>query len=110
MDTEEREIRAARNESLFRGLNETLERVREGGSDDETTEYFCECAQRGCASLVPLSPEEYEHVRAGGDRFLVLPQHIAPDIERVLEDHGTYWIVEKLGIGNYVAHALDPRS
>ena len=110
MDNEEREIRAARNESLFRGLNETLERVHAGGPSDETAEYFCECAQRGCASLIPLSPEEYEHVRAGSDRFLVLTGHIEPDIERVLEDHGTYWIVEKLGIGSFVADALDPRS
>jgi hypothetical protein len=33
-----------------------------------------------------------------------------PAIERVLEDHVTYWIVEKLGVGSYVADALDPRS
>jgi hypothetical protein len=110
MNTEDREVRAARNESLFRGLNETLERVRAGGVNDERTDYFCECAQRSCASFVPLSPEQYEHVRSGSDRFLVLPRHIEPDIERLVEDHGSYWIVEKLGIGMYVADALDPRS
>ena len=110
MNTEEREVRAARNESLFRGLNETLDGVREGGPHDDATEYFCECAQRSCASLVPLTPDEYEHVRAGSDRFLVLPGHLIPDIERVLEEHETYWIVEKLGLGSYVADALDPRS
>jgi hypothetical protein len=110
MDNEEREIRAARNESLFRGLNETLERVHAGDPGDDTAEYFCECAQRGCASLVPLSREEYEHVRAGSDRFLVIPGHIEPAIERVLEEYDTYWIVEKLGVGASVADALDPRS
>ena len=110
MDAEEREVRAARNESLFRGLNETLDRVRHGSPNDERTDYFCECAQRGCASLVPLLPDEYEHVRAGGDRFLVLPGHLEPDIERVLEEQETYWIVEKLGVGRHVAESLDPRS
>jgi hypothetical protein len=108
--SEEREVRAARNESLFRALNERLEHVREGIQHDEATDYFCECAQRTCASVVPLSPKEYEHVRAGSDRFLVIPGHVIPDVERVLEEHETYWIVEKLGLGSYVADALDPRS
>jgi hypothetical protein len=107
---DEREVRAARNESLFRALNERLDQVREGVSVDEATEYFCECAQRSCAAMVALSPQAYEHVRSAGDRFLVVPDHLVPDVERVFEKHSTYWIVEKLGVGSYVADALDPRA
>jgi len=107
---DEREVRAARNESLFRTLNERLDQVREGVSADEATDYFCECAQRSCATMVALSPQEYEHVRSAGDRFLVVPEHLVPDVERVFEKHSTYWIVEKLGVGSYVADALDPRG
>ena len=110
MTDDEREVRAARNESLFRSLNERLEQVRQGVSAYEPTEYFCECAQRSCATMVALSPQEYEHVRSAGDRFLVVPEHVVPDVEHVLEKHSTYWIVEKLGLGSYVADALDPRS
>ena len=110
MTDDEREIRAARNESLYRALNERLEQVREGVSDDEETEYFCECAQRSCATMVSLSRQEYEHVRSAGDQFLVAPNHLVPDVERISETHDTYWIVEKLGIGSYVADALDPRG
>lgn len=110
MDNDEREVRAARNESLFRSLNERLENVREGVDHDEATEYFCECAQRSCASMVALSPDEYEHARGGSDRFLVLPGHLVPDVERVLEEHERYWVVEKVGLGSYVADALDPRT
>ena len=110
MTDDEREVRAARNESLFRALNERLEQVREGVSGDDRTEYFCECAQRDCAAMVELSPHEYEHVRAAGDRFLVVPDHLMPDVERILEKHSTYWIVEKVGVGSYVADALDPRA
>ena len=110
MTDDEREVRAARNESLFRSFNERLEQVRQGVSDDEPTEYFCECAQRSCATMVALSPQEYEHVRSAGDRFLVIPEHMVPDVEQVLEKHSTYWIVEKLGVGSYVADALDPRG
>ncbi len=110
MTDDEREVRAARNESLFRSLNERLDQVREGTTSDEPTEYFCECAQRSCASIVALSPQDYEHVRSAGDRFLVLPDHLIPDVERVLEKRETYWIVEKLGVGSYVADALDPRG
>jgi len=110
MTDDEREVRAGRNESLFRALNERLEHVREGTQHDEETEYFCECAQRTCASMVKLSPDEYEHVRAEGDRFLVMPGHSVPDVEHVLEEQETYWIVEKLGLSSYVADALDPRA
>jgi hypothetical protein len=110
MTDDEREVRAARNESLFRSLNERLEQVREGISADQATEYFCECAQRSCASMVALTPQEYEHVRSAGDWFLVMPQHLVPDVERIFEKHETYWIVEKLGVGSYVADALDPRA
>ena len=110
MTDDEREVRAARNESLFRSLNERLEQVRQGAADDEPTEYFCECAQRTCASMVALSPAEYEDVRSAGDRFLVVPDHVALDVEQVLEKHSTYWVVEKLGLGSYVADALDPRG
>jgi hypothetical protein len=110
MTDDEREIRAARNESLFRSLNERLDLVRQGIDNDERTEYFCECAQRTCASMVSLSPQQYEHVREAGNRFLVIPDHVVPDIERVLEEHDRYWIVEKLGVGSYVADALDPRA
>jgi hypothetical protein len=107
---DEREVRAARNESLFRSLNERLEQVRQGVADEEPTEYFCECAQRTCASMVALSPAEYEDVRSAGDRFLVVPDHVALDVEQVLEKHSTYWVVEKLGLGSYVADAHDPRG
>ncbi|MEO5633722.1 hypothetical protein [Gaiella sp.] len=110
MTEDERQVRAARNESLFRSLNESLEKVRQGVSADEQTEYFCECAQRRCATMVALSPHEYEHVRAAGDRFLVVPEHMVPAVEKALEKHTTYWIVEKLGVGSYVADALDPRG
>ena len=106
----EREIRAARNESLFRSLNERLDLVRQSDSEEERSDYFCECALPGCANMVTLSPREYEHVRMAGDRFLVMPEHVARDIEKVLEEHSTYWIVEKLGAGSLVAEALDPRT
>ena len=110
MTDDERQIRAARNESLFRALNERLEEVREGTQPGEATDYFCECAERSCASMLRLSPNEYEHARAEGDRFIVTPGHLAPDVEQVAELHDTYWIVEKIGIGSYVADALDPRA
>ena len=106
----EREIRAARNESLFRSLNERMDLVHQGASDEERIEYFCECALPSCASMVELSPREYEHVRMAGDRFLVMPRHVVRDIENVLEEHSAYWIVEKVGAGSLVADALDPRA
>lgn len=110
MQDEQRSVRAARNESLFRGLNERLEDVHGGTRPSEPTAYFCECSNRNCANTVELLPDEYERVRAEGDRFFVLPGHLTPAVERILEQHATYWIVEKVGIGGSVAEALDPRG
>jgi hypothetical protein len=35
---------------------------------------------------------------------------MVPDVEQVIEKHSAYWVVEKLGVGSYVADALDPRG
>jgi hypothetical protein len=86
--------RAKRNESFFRTVNEEI--------DDQlravaTRDYVCECIDVGCAERVRLRRGEYEAVRAGGDRrFLVVPGHEAPDVERVVERHDGYVVVEKL--------------
>jgi hypothetical protein len=51
---------------------------------------------------------EYEAVRAHPSRFLVLPGHERPDIERVVGEGDGYFIVEKTGGGAEVAHETDP--
>jgi hypothetical protein len=105
------EIRAARNESVLRDLNERLEAHNEW-LNERFAEWVCECANDECTTPVDLSIEEYERVRSEPARFLVAPeeQHVSPDVERVVQREQRYWVVEKIGIGAEVSEKLDPRS
>ena len=103
-----RAARAARNESLFREVNE---RIEEAGlvERDRSTRFLCECADTNCTEMIELPVEEYEAVRAKPDRFLVMPGHEIPDIEQVVEVRPSYLIIEKIGPARAVAEELDPR-
>ena len=57
-----------------------------------------------------MSVEEYEQVRSGSNRFLVLPGHQVPGVEEVVESTDRYLVVSKLGVGGEVAAGLDPRQ
>lgn len=108
---EERAGRIGRNESLFRNVNERIEKITQGASGPREREAFvCECGTTQCSALVQLSFDEYEAIRAHPARFAVIPGHELAEVERVVEDHGTYYAVEKIGAGRAVAEAEDPRS
>ena len=98
--------RAARNEELFRELNERLGDINENAVAEMggISEWICECADGTCIERVPMSFEEYETIRASGRRFLV-----APDDEHV-QRNNRYWVVEKKGDAGRSAAKTDPRS
>jgi hypothetical protein len=102
--------RYVRNESLFREVNERIAEVNEGFEVDGQTDFLCECGRNQCLETVQLSRAEYEAVRAEGDRFVVRPGHEVESVERVLEQHETYLVVEKIGEAGDESEALDPRS
>ncbi len=103
-----REARVAKNEVLFREVNE---RIRELAPADGHTEFLCECGDASCVEPVTMSLAEYEAVRREGSRFFVRPGHEVPDIEAVIERAGGYTIVEKRdGVPADIAEDNDPRS
>jgi hypothetical protein len=105
---QEREVRAARNQSLFRALNRKLETLNESmASVSETFTIACECADAQCVEMIDIRPDDYEGVRADPRRFAVLPGHVYPDVEEVVAEHGAYVVVEKGGTAAVVAEALD---
>lgn len=104
-----RDERLANNEILFRSVNEAIEQIAvDLGGDD--FEFICECSTRGCIERVILSRREYEHVRAEGARFFVVPGHEDPLLELVVQTKPTYLVVEKDGHAGNVAEAADPRD
>lgn len=98
------EQRAARNEALFREVNENIARLEEGyGVTSSEPVYICECANAGCTAQLAVNLETYRRVREDPRRFFVTPGHQEPQLERVVETHRDYLIVEKTGAAGEVA-------
>jgi hypothetical protein len=105
-----RERRLARNESLFREVNEAVKTLPKGDSNGELQEFFCECADVMCTIRVQLTSSEYETARADGACFILIPGHEQPDVERVLKATKRYLLVEKVGDAEDEAEKRDPRD
>ena|SRR5919204_6296866 len=93
-----RDERLAKNEALLREVNERIHEVGERLQvlpDDELLDFRCECGRPECESAVPMTADEYEHVRSDNDRFAVVPGHEKDEIERVVERTDRYLIVDK---------------
>jgi hypothetical protein len=106
-----RQERLARNEALFREVNERVRAIAAVHGDDEHIyEFYCECSNADCTFHLRATVAEYEAVRAHGDRFMVAPQHSLPEIERVVEQDERWWVVEKTGEPGELVEKLDPRD
>lgn len=90
-----REERLARNEFLFRAVNEEILKMEGGQARAEPIDFMRECADQNCTRVISLSREEYELLRADPKHLAVLPGHDVPTIERVVETHGHYFVVQK---------------
>jgi hypothetical protein len=111
-DLQEREVRAARNQALFRALNERLRELNESfASLTGTFTITCECADGSCIEMVEIRPDDYLAIRAEPRHFAVLPGHVYPDVETVVRENDGYVVVEKLGEAADVARLLaEPRE
>lgn len=108
---DQREKRLAKNETLFRSVNEQIEdAATSGGRDAHVFEFLCECSNPDCTLLLPLTVFEYEHVRANPTHFLVAPGHELPEIESVVARKGSYQVVAKHGEAALLAIEEDPRN
>ena len=81
------------NEQAFAEANEQI-RETAAGYDVERVPFLCECSARNCTELILLQLAEYRKVRAIGG-YVIRPGHDDPHVERVVEDHDAYQVVEK---------------
>jgi hypothetical protein len=112
-ELQDREARAAKNESRFREINERIERANEGFDFAFTVDtWICECTNEACAVRLQLSVEEYEDIRSDGTCFLVAPskRHVCRDIESVTTRCDRYWVVKRNGQAGKLAERADPRT
>ena len=107
----EREERVARNEALFREVNERIRDVNENGAAASETEFVCECGDSDCMKPVRLTLGEYEEVRGNPRHFAVLPGHEVLDVEKVVASYERFAVVEKTEPeAARIAVREDPRS
>jgi hypothetical protein len=102
-----REERLARNEAMFREINERLEsRIQTFPDGNAELTILCECADPDCTVRIRISPEAYAAIRTDGRRFIVCEGHERLDIEEVVERNDEYEVIRKRGIAGQVAEQL----
>jgi hypothetical protein len=95
--------RRARNETSFRKVNEAIAAGRALADADKPVPFVCECGRVGCTEIIEVPPGGYVGVRSDPRRFLIADGHDSPEIERVVERHGTWAVVEKVGEAGEIA-------
>src|ERR1043166_6532962 len=108
---DEREQRLARNETLFRSVNERMEEAAaSGGVDQHKFEFLCECSNADCNLLLPMTVSEYEAIRKNPTLFIVAPGLELPEIGTVTLQRSAYQVVTKRGEAAEYVTERDPRS
>jgi hypothetical protein len=102
--------RYARNESLFREVNERIAEVNENFEVEDQMDFLCECGREECLETVRLTRTDYERIRADGTCFVVKPGHEDAAVEEIAERHDEFLVVVKSGEAGEEAEERDPRS
>jgi hypothetical protein len=106
-----RQQRVARNEAVYREVNERIREVHSEIGADERTDFLCECGRDECTTPISLSLAEYEEVRSDPTHFAVVPGHEVVDVEHVLKQTDRFSVIEKFsGAPAQIALERDPRT
>lgn len=110
-------VRAAKNQSLMREVNERIEQLAQGKPSileelqrSRPIDLACECMDDTCTERITMTIAEYEQIRADSNAFLVRPGHHVREVEEIVREEADYAVVRKLGAGAAVADRLDPRK
>jgi hypothetical protein len=107
----DRQSRAAKNQSLFREINERITDLNDAFAPiTDSADWVREYANEACVERVAMCSNEYEAVRADPRRFVVAPseEHVWRDVEKVVTRRVRYWTVEKRGAAGELGEATDP--
>lgn len=95
---------------IFREVNEHIADLRGDWSEAVPSRFVCECGNPACVEPLAVGLDEYERVRADGTRFVVVPGHERPGVERVVESHDRFLVVENAGGAAAIARRSNPRE
>jgi len=80
---------------LFRAVNERIRDVSRFDADSSVG-FLCECGRDDCVAVVPITLEGFDEIARRTNRFVVAPDHLLPDADRLVEAHDGFAIVEPL--------------
>lgn len=104
---EEKQAGAARQQHLFRQINERIrEIVRSAPFDGYEFEILCECADHSCSMTLPVSVVVYDEVRSNATHFINAPEHVLLAVEQIVTYTDDYVVVDMFGEGGRVAALL----
>jgi hypothetical protein len=110
-ESDTRRIRAAKNQSVFREVNEHIEEITDRfGLSTKMIDFVCECAHPDCSEVIEMAHEEYESIRRIPTHFAIKAGHELAELEQVMAGNARYIVVSKLGVAGQAATQLDPRG
>ena len=98
----------ARNEGLFRLLNDGRELDAQDGGGDGSVAFTCECGRLTCHQPLRLTIAEYEDIRREPRHFVVVPGHEIPDTEDIVKQADRYFVVRKRDEAGEIVEAINP--
>jgi hypothetical protein len=102
-----REAHAARNQAMFRAVNEQIRELNDALADfTDAYSIACECADTACFQMLTVRRTDYCAVRSSSRQFLVLRDHVTPENERVVWEVDGYVVVEKREAAGEIAPEL----
>jgi hypothetical protein len=101
----------ARNQALFREVNERIELLNETFGTNGQESFVCECGNPECTQVIALTRAEYERIRGHANRFAIALNHEDPETEAIIEQSERFAVVESYaGEASEIARETDPRS
>ena len=92
----------ARTQVLYREVNEQILSIQGSIGDPLSVQIVCECGQ-GCGDKILVEAASYLRVRGDAAHFLVAADHHVPEVDHMVEDHGSWLLVEAFGLAAEIA-------
>ena len=100
----------AKNEDHHRDLNDRIEDSYESHAMDWQMDVVCECGRQDCDVFLKVTKAEYEGVRADPRRFVIIRDHLDPEVDVLISEGERFTVVAKReGEAAEVALQTDPR-
>src|SRR5689334_15036359 len=94
--------RNARAQVINREVNDRIRELDEAFRRHGRIEVMCECG-RGCSERIEVPVDEYDRARRESTYFLVTAPHVADEVDHAIEDHGSWLLVEAIGVDAEIA-------